>query len=443
MVTPEKEPSNPEPAPTASAARPREGRLGLRTLILIRWIAVAGQTLTILVVHYGFEFTLPVFACLLVVGLTALSNILLAVRMSPRARLGDRDATLVLGFDMLQLGMLLYLTGGLENPFTILILAPVTVAATILSRGPTIALTLLALAMVAGLSFLRAPLPWTGTALSLPFPYALGVWTALSVALAFIATYVWSVADDARRMAAALAATEASLGRARNLSALGGLAAAAAHELGSPLATIAVVSRELSRDVPSDSPFAEDVALLISQSDRCREILAQLSQRPESVDHRPLEKLTFSAMVMQVCELYQDTGVTLDIITDAASRGDQPEAPETPEFMHGVGNLVNNASQFAKSRVALHLYWDEENVRLTVHDDGPGFSPTVLASLGEPYISTRAESDGHMGLGVFIAQTLLETDGATLRFRNRQGAEVVIRWPRNKFGRSIGERSIG
>ena len=111
--------------------------------------------------------------------------------------------------------------------------------------------------------------------------------------------------------------------------------------------------------------------------------------------------------------------------------------------MHGVGNLVNNASQFAKSRVALHLYWDEENVRLTVHDDGPGFSPTVLASLGEHYISTRAESDGHMGLGVFIAQTLLETDGATLRFRNRQGAEVVIRWPRNKFGRSIGERSIG
>ncbi|MEX2615324.1 MAG: ActS/PrrB/RegB family redox-sensitive histidine kinase [Alphaproteobacteria bacterium] len=441
MAAVENETRHPEPGP--AAARPREGRLGLRTLILIRWIAVAGQTLTILVVHYGFEFTLPVFACLLVVGLTAVSNILLALRMSPRARLGDRDATLVLGFDMLQLGMLLYLTGGLENPFTILILAPVTVAATILSRGPTIALTLLALALVAGLSFLRAPLPWTGSALALPFPYALGVWTALSVALAFIATYVWSVADDARRMAAALAATEASLSRARNLSALGGLAAAAAHELGSPLATIAVVARELSRDVPAGSPLAEDVALLISQSDRCRDILAQLSQRPEAVDHRPLEKLTFSAMIMQVCEIYRNGNVTLDIVIDETSQGAEPEAPEKPEFMHGVGNLVNNAAQFARSRVALELYWDDETVRLTVHDDGPGFSPTVLASLGEPYISTRAESGGHMGLGVFIAQTLLESDGATLRFRNRRGAEVAIRWPRNRFGRSIAERSNG
>lgn len=427
---------------TAAPIRRMEGRLGLRTLILIRWIAVAGQTVTILVVHLGFGFTLPVIACLCVVAITALSNLMLSVRMPQRARLGDVGATLLLGFDMLQLGMLLYLTGGLENPFSILILAPVTVAATILARGPTLALTILAMVLVTLLAFFRAPLPWTGETVSLPFPYALGVWTALCVASAFIAAYIWSVADEARRMSDALAATEASLNRAQNLSALGGLAAAAAHELGSPLATIAVVAKELSREVPEDSPFAEDVALLISQSDRCRDILAGLSQRPDMADHRPLDRLKFSALVAQACEPYREDGVTIEFILETDAEGDEPEAPETHEFAHGVGNIIQNAVQFAGKRVELALYWDSEAVQLTVRDDGPGFSATVLASLGEPYISTRGGDQGHMGLGVFIAQTLLEAGGAVLKFANQDGAEVVIRWPRDMFERNVDRSRI-
>jgi len=434
----------PEPSLQHRApVRGPDGRLGLRTLILIRWIAVAGQTVTVLTVHFGFDFKLPVLACLLVVGATALSNLFLTLQLPPRARLGNRGAAFLLGFDMLQLGVLLYLTGGLENPFAILILAPVTVAATILSRGPTIALTLLALALVGGLSVLRAPLPWTGAALSLPFPYALGVWTALSVALAFIAAYVWSVADEARRMSDALAAAQASLSRAQNLSALGGLAAAAAHELGSPLATIAVVARELSRDVPADSPLAEDVALLISQSDRCRDILAGLVHRPDIADHQPLERLTFSVLVARAREPHGGTGIDLDIVTDADCRGPEPDAPETPEFTHGVGNLIHNAVQYAAKRVEIGLYWDEDTVRLRVRDDGPGFSPAVLSALGEPYVSTRADSDGHMGLGVFIAQTLLEIGHARLRFANRGGAEVIMEWPRDLFGRGAGRLEPG
>jgi two-component system sensor histidine kinase RegB len=272
---------------------------------------------------------------------------------------------------------------------------------------------------------------------SLPFPYALGVWTALCVASAFIAAYIWSVADEARRMSDALAATEASLNRAQNLSALGGLAAAAAHELGSPLATIAVVAKELSREVPEDSPFAEDVALLISQSDRCRDILAGLSQRPDMADHRPLERLKFSVLAAQACEPYRGGEVALDIVSDSAPDSTEPEAPESHEFIHGVGNIIQNAVQFASKRVTLLLYWDDRVVRLTVQDDGPGFSAAVLASIGEPYISTRGGDQGHMGLGVFIAQTLLETGGAELAFANRDGAEVVIRWPRDMFERSL------
>jgi two-component system sensor histidine kinase RegB len=416
--------------------RKRVGRLGLRTLILIRWIAVVGQTATILIVHFGFGFGLPVLACLSVVALTALSNLMLMFRMPARARLGNQGATVLLGFDMVQLGMLLYLTGGLENPFSILILAPVTVAATILSLGPTLALTILAMVLVTVLAFFRAPLLWTGEAVTLPFPYALGVWTALCVALAFIAAYIWSVAEEARRMSDALAATETSLSRAQNLSALGGVAAAAAHELGSPLATIAVVAKELSREVPEDSPLAEDVALLISQSDRCRDILAGLSQRPDMAGHRPLELLTLSTLVAQACEPYRNAGVAVEIMNESVA--DEPEAPETQEFMHGVGNIIQNAVQFARERVELRLVWDETIVQLTVRDDGPGFSAAVLAALGEPYISTRTGVQGHMGLGVFIAQTLLEADGAVLEFSNHGGAEVVIRWPRDMFGGNVG-----
>ncbi len=378
--------NTPPPPQIRAPVRGPDGRLGLRTLILIRWIAVAGQTVTILTVHFGFDFKLPVLACLLVAAATALSNLFLALRLAPRARLGDRGAALLLGFDMLQLGVLLYLTGGLANPFAILLLAPVTVAATILLRGPTIALTLLALALAGGLSVMRAPLPWTGTALSLPFPYALGVWTALSVSLAFIAAYVWSVAHEARRMSEALAAAQVSLSRAQNLSALGGLAAAAAHELGSPLATIAVVARELSRDVPADSPLAEDVALLIGQSDRCRDILASLALSAEATGRQPLERFTFSILAARACEPYRGAGISLDIVTDADCRGGKPEAPETPEFLHGVGNLIHNAVQYAHGRVEIDLYWDEDTVRLRVRDDGPGFSPAVLAALGEPYV---------------------------------------------------------
>ncbi|NKB55834.1 MAG: ActS/PrrB/RegB family redox-sensitive histidine kinase [Alphaproteobacteria bacterium] len=430
------------PVSTAAPIRRPEGRLGLRTLILIRWIAVVGQTATILIVHFGFGFALPVLACLSVVALTALSNLMLMFRMPARARLRDKGAALLLGFDMLQLGMLLYLTGGLENPFLILILAPVTVAATILSRGPTLGLTTLAIVLVTLLAFFRTPLPWTDAAVALPFPYDLGVWTALCVASVFIAAYIWSVADEARRMSDALAAAEASLSRAQNVSALGGLAAAAAHELGSPLATIAVVAKELSREVPPDSPFAEDVALLISQSDRCRDILAGLSQRPDMAGHRPLELVRFSALVAQACEVYRDAGVALDIETDPGCAGTEPEAPETSEFMHGVGNLIQNAIQFAAESVELRLFWNETEVRLIVRDDGPGFPASVLASLGEPYISTRSGAEGHMGLGVFIAQTLLEVDGAKLHFANRGGAEVVIRWPRDMFERNVGLRGI-
>jgi two-component system, sensor histidine kinase RegB len=417
-----------------SSDRFTRGRLRLRTLVLIRWIAVAGQLVTVLLVHFGLGFSLPLAACLAVIAASVLSNILLYVRMPLRARLGDRDSMLLLGFDVLQLSVLLYLTGGLENPFAILIVAPVTVAATILSRGPTIVLMMLAVTSITGLALYHAPLPWGPDEFQLPGAYALGLWTALAVASVFIATYVWSVADEARRMSDALAETRLRLGREQSLTALGGLAAAAAHELGSPLATIAVVAKELSRDIPPDSEIAEDVALLMSQSDRCREILAGLDQH-HIAGHQAFTRAPISILLERAGDPYYSDGVEQVVVIETRDESEhtlgEPTAEDSPELAYGLGNLIQNAVQFARSRVELRLYWDDETVRVTVSDDGPGFSNAVFASLGEPYMSTRGGE--HMGLGFFIAQTLLERGGGTLEFRNRNGAEVVIHWPRERF----------
>ncbi|MDP6390691.1 MAG: ActS/PrrB/RegB family redox-sensitive histidine kinase [Alphaproteobacteria bacterium] len=412
-------------SPTIPAAPVR-----LRTLVLIRWIATAGQVATVLAVHYVLAFPLPLFLCLAVIAILALSNVVLVYRRPAQRRLAHRDAAMLLGFDVVQLGVLLYLTGGLTNPFAILILAPVLVSATIMSRRATIALTLLAVVTVTVLSTHHLPLPWRSPELDLPLVYILGIWTALAVASVFISAYVWSVAVEARHMSEALAETQASLARSQRLSALDGLAAAAAHELGSPLSTIAVVANELARELPSDSPHAEDIILLLDQSERCREILADLAREPTAGGGDPFERLPFSALLEAVASRSRREDIALAVVIEDEPDGAEPVVVRRPELLHGLGNLIQNAVEFAAGRVELRLYWNAEEVRVTVSDDGPGFPAMLIDSIGEPYISTREESGEHMGLGIFIAQTLLERAGASLAFRNRGGAEVVISWPR-------------
>jgi len=407
-------------------------RLRLRTLIMIRWVAAAGQTVTVLIVHFGLGFPLPLLLCLGVIGALAASNLPLSHRALARRRIGDRAAAMLLGFDVVQLALLLYLTGGLQNPFGILIIAPVMVSATILSRGATITLTLLAVASISVLALFGLPLPWAPKSLDLPLVYVLGIWTALAVASVFISAYVWSVAEESRRMSDALAATQISLARQQRLSALGALAAAAAHELGSPLATIAVVAKELSREIPDSSPHTEDVELLLSQSDRCRQILAGLTQTPETGGGEPFERQRLSHLTEIAAEPYRGGPVEIVIVSGAEDEvpGDEPVIARSPEILSGLGTLIQNAVQFARSRVTITPSWDENTIQIVIADDGPGFPAEVLSMIGEPFISTRGDDEEHMGLGIFIAQTLLERTGAELGFANKGGAEVVIRWPR-------------
>jgi two-component system sensor histidine kinase RegB len=432
--------------PAVSDAAPAEGsrvgRVSLRTLIAIRWVAVFGQLATVVLVRFGLGYDFPFYPALAVIAVSALLN--LAATMQGRAglRLGERDAFLYLVYDVLQLSVLLYLTGGLQNPFALLLLAPLTVSAIILTRRGVMAMIAVTLACVTALAIWQFPVPQPGPQPSQLFDpalvYRLGVWAALSVAAIFITVYVWHVADEARRIRDAFAASQMALAREQKVSALGALAAAAAHELGSPLGTISVVARELANDLPDDSPHAEDVALLLSESERCRGILQDLAARPETGGGEPFEVLSLTSLVEEAAAAHGRSGVSMTVDPEPRDASKPPTTRRSPELMHGLGNILQNAFQFARTQVRVRAAWSRDDVVLTIIDDGPGFPPHLLARLGEPYLSGRGEdggNDAHMGLGIFIATTLLHRTGGQLRFGNagRFGAQVVIRWKRHIF----------
>jgi two-component system sensor histidine kinase RegB len=421
----------------ASASTPTEprtafDRISLRRLVLIRSVAVTGQALTLLIVHFLLDFRLPLLPALIVVGASVLLNLGSMLFHRAGTRLGERAAALYLAWDTLQLAILLYLTGGLENPFSILMLAPVTVAATALSRRPVIALGALAVAAITVLGQWHEPLPWRTMPFVFPPDLVRGIWVALVIATAFIGGYTLSVAQEARRLRDAVAATQLALAREQRVSAVGALAAAAAHELGSPLATIAVIAKELARELPADSPHAEDAALLLSQSERCRHILAELAHQPEEDGSSPYTSLPISALVEAAGVPYRDARIRLIFATTGDASDDEPSVRRSPEIMHGLNNLIQNAVQFARHEVSVTIFWDRGAVTVEIADDGPGFPPHLMGRLGEPYLSTRAGDQDHMGLGIFIAQSLLERSGATLNFDNliEGGAHVVISWNR-------------
>jgi two-component system sensor histidine kinase RegB len=407
-----------------------ERRTRLRTLTLIRWVAIVGQAFAIAFVQFSLEFRLPLVPLAAAVGLSALINVCLTVAFAPTTRLTERSVALLLGYDVLQLAFLLGLTGGLQNPFSLLLIVPVTLSATTLSLRTTVALCALVVGLTTLLALFPTDLPWRGGEFRLPALYITALWAALVLGTALIAAYAWRVADEARRLADALAATQMALAREQQLSALGGLAAAAAHDLGSPLATIAVTARELANHLPADSPLSEDLDELVGQSQRCREILRTLSQRPEREAHRPFTRVPLSSLLSTIAESHGRPGLQIDVAVTTAGDAPEPQLIPTPELQHALANLIDNALKFARTRVRILVRLDPEVVEVWIEDDGVGFSPEVLERLGEPYVSTRHHSGG-LGLGVFIAETLLARTGARLHFVNLEaGARVVISWSR-------------
>ena len=417
---------------------PASNRLRLNTLIRLRWLAIFGQSAAVLIVAYGFNFPLPVTLCFVLIAAAAWLNAVLALRFPAAHRLGQMPALGILMFDASQLAGLLYLTGGLTNPFSVLMSVPAVISATSMPVRLTALIGAFVVAAATFLMFYHLPLPWyPGTELTMPFVYVAGMWLAVVSSIAFTSVYAWRVAEEARLLANALNATELVLQREQHLSAIDGLAAAAAHELGTPLATISLVAREMEKALGSDPRYGEDVTLLRSQSERCREILKRLNSLSSEVD-TPLMRLPLTSMIEEVIAPHRDFGIRIKL--EPRERvGSEPIGQRKPGVIYGLGNLVENAVDFARANVWVRWRWNDATVGFTITDDGPGFMADVIDRIGEPYMSTRQgnEPGGGLGLGLFIAKTLLERSGASVSFRNSteqgEGAIVDIVWSRAAF----------
>jgi two-component system, sensor histidine kinase RegB len=413
----------------------------VRTLIAIRWIAIAGQVATLALVRYAMDFPLAMGPALMAVLASVVLNIVLLLVYKPTAHLTGRQSSLQLAFDLVQLSVLLYLTGGLANPFAILILVPVTISATLLSGRSTLGLLAIALACITALGLWALPLPWrTGQAPALPDTYRFGVWVALIIGMLFLATYAWRVSAEARKRQRALVATQAALARAQQLSAVGGLAAAAAHELGSPLGTILLVASDLERQLGNDPDFGDDIRLLKQQATQCGAILKTISARKNTDEHFADARL--DVILHEIARAHEGSPVRFDFHVGEVEK--DYRIARSPELLNALENLVANAVRHARQLVTVFISTDREQVQLRIEDDGDGFPPDILPHLGDPYLSGSSWKPVGMGLGIFISMSLLERIGAKMSFSNlsgpdgTQGTEIIgarvdIRWPRSYF----------
>ena len=423
------------------------------TLVRLRWLAVSGQLAAVLATHYVLGFPMPTVACLVVVFTSIWVNLALRIRFNHNDRLADRGAAALGAYDLLQLTVLLFLTGGLENPFSMLFLAPLLITAVTLSARSTTALTLLVIVCATTLTFYHLPIPWfPGETLHLPFLYRVGFWGAIVLGATLCSRlYTWRIAEEASAVwPTRLAATELVLAREQHLTQLDGLAAAAAHELGTPLATIKLVVRDLQKQFPAEGPVGEDLILLMQEAERCRKILGTLTSLGGSEPGDIIGTLTLSHLIEEVVQPQRDFGIAIDVSKEGVEP--EPKCARNPGVLYGLGNLVENAIDFATSTVRIVARWSETITVVVIEDDGPGFAPDVVMSLGEPYLTTKAnrraknDDNSGLGLGLFIAKTLLERSGASVTMANAQsparGARVTVLWQRADFERGRAQHNL-
>ncbi len=417
------------------------GRMRLRTLVTLRWMAILGQTAAVLFVQFGLDFDLPLALCLGAIGASAWLNVFL-MAVFPSQHLSSFGETAAqLAFDVVQVSVLIGLTGGLQNPFLLMILAPVTVGASRLLPAYGALLALLALACCGAMAIWGLDMPWrAGETFEVPVLYQAGQFAAVAVGLLFFSVSASRTGRDESKLVSALEAVQAVLSREQQLSALGALSAATAHELGTPLATVHLAAKELARTMKPDHPAFEDVTLIVDQTERCRAILKQLSQRRQATE-AAMSRTPLPSLIEEAAEPHMGVGPTIRCSCSPLSSAsdDDNRAPiviRKPEIIHALGAFIENAASFASRQVSVNARWSDDEIRIYVTDDGPGFAVSVLAKLGEPYFSERKveQRGGGLGLGFFIACTLLERTGAEITPYNREpptrGAVVRIVWPR-------------
>ncbi|WP_394699152.1 ActS/PrrB/RegB family redox-sensitive histidine kinase [uncultured Cohaesibacter sp.] len=452
---------SPLPAPEFASLQ-----IKLDTLVRLRWLAILGQTIAVIVVWLVLGYDFGAVLCLALVALSGWLNLYLQFQFRKSVRLSPLPATGLLAYDTAQLGGLLYLTGGLQNPFTFLLIVPAVVSATMQPPRYTIFLVGLMTAISTLLVFFHQPLPWAGAEPpQMPVMYLAGIWIALIVTMGFMSVYTFRIAKEGHMLADALSATELVLANEQHLTNLDGLATAAAHELGTPLSTIQLVAKELERELTPDDPLLEDIVLLRSQAERCREILGKLRSLSGD-EHNNFTKMRITALICEIVEPFENTGIEI-VQSFPEDLSDQPVLWRNPGLLFGLGNLVENAVEFASSRVEVTARWTDSSIMIRIADDGPGFDDEIMDQLGDPFVTSRSEqtrsaraaiatkaskgqsgimlNGGGLGLGFFIAKTLLERTGGKVSIANgnrsksasssnntfkSSGAMIDILWPR-------------
>ena len=404
--------------------------LDKNTLTILRYIAMFGQFAAINIVYFYLDLKFPIKESYIIIVIGLLANFFLQFKIKVN-QLKDTYASLFLLYDLFQLSALLYLTGGILNPFIILLIIPTIVSSTFLSMGTTIILGVITSFLLFLLTYthLHLPLPGVDSEIfEVPNFYKQGILIAILIGLIFLSYFGIRFAGETKKRSEALNKLQEVISKEYELESLGGQAAAAAHSLGTPLATIAVVAKELKKEIGNDKNFSKDIDLLISQTKRCSDILKKISKK-QIKDDIFLSSIKFEDLLEEIINSFKETSskkIELFIQDDQ----NKIDIDRTPEIIYGLRNFIGNANKFSKSKVNIYLKSNDREVTVIIKDDGPGFPDDIFNFLGEPYIKSKSKetvANAGLGLGTFLGKTLLEKQGAKLNFKNNHnGAEVKI-----------------
>ena len=392
-------------------------RILLKNLINIRWIAIAGQLSAIIIVNFFLNITIPVFLCLLVIVISILINFLSLFPKTRSNYLSENEAFYFLLYDTIQLAILLYLTGGIYNPFCLLLIAPVIISASYLKISYSVLLSLFSIIIVFCLSFFYIEISWHENFIA-PKLFTNGLVLALIISIIFIAVYVYILANSSRKISKALNQTQIALINQKKVSEIGSLASAAVHELSTPLNTIFLILGDLKKEKIINDNLKSEILLLETQANRCKEILLNLSKDPHNVTDTFLQKTTISNLVNLNFAKFLKNKNYLKINIQKLKINDEPLIKFSDEIMYGLGNIIQNTIEHARNSIDVHISWNKEYIFVSIKDDGKGFTNEILEEIGNPYISSK-NSENSMGLGIFIAKNLIENIGGNMKFYNK------------------------
>ena len=406
--------------------------LDKKTLVFLRWIAIFGQLFSVNLVYFFLDLNFPIMLCHIIILIGLITNIYLQFGLKATL-LKDLYSSSFLMYDIIQLSSLLFLTGGIFNPFAILLIVPTIVSSTFLSMGSTIILGSSTIFLLFFLTFFNLPLPGMEEyILSFPNYYVIGILISLIIGLIFLSYFGIRFAGETKKRSDALNKLQQILAKEYELESLGGQAAAAAHSLGTPLATITVVSKEMRKEVGDNSKLTKDIDLLISQTKRCSDILKNISQK-KIINDEFLSSMSFEDLLEEIIKSFKESSEkNISLNTDKDTN--KIDIKKNPELVYGLRNFIGNAVKFANKNILLSIVSDNINLYILIEDDGPGFPDDIIQALGEPYIKSRSKvykNNAGLGLGTFLGKTLLERQSAVINFENKSslsGAKVKIKW---------------